>query len=329
MTQNYHRRQGLKSERRKSTTLPVFLNDLDEEGEGEGEDADGLRVPRRLSVCVNITRRLSTVSQLYLPHGNEYHPQDHIPPSGVDSQPSFLLSTLDEGERDEGKSLPHRLSIVSHLYQPIDESAVAQGKEVKRSSRRLLFVLEPLLSGVLLFPLLVLFWECGWNLVLILLNRLNALPSNLHLEEFDQEDFESYSSLSLLIPYLLVQLLLLLYYLAQNVFHRFLLGQRWLLRSVLLKVHIFILASIYIVQWEMLWTIWDQFSPHEWYFEFTLSVASLFALIVVIGHLSDLICSPFIYSYDSIDYCLFFGCPLLTREVRFLLCFHFLHLVPP
>ncbi|CAF4583562.1 unnamed protein product, partial [Rotaria magnacalcarata] len=59
----------------------------------------------------------------------------------------------------------------------------------------------------------------------------------------------------------------------------------------------------------MLWTIWDQFTPHEWYFEFTLSLTSLFSLIVFIGHLSDLVCSPFLFSYDSIEFNIQFGCP--------------------
>ena len=304
MSRSYQRRQGLKNERRKSTTLPVFLNEI-----GEEEIVD-----RRLSVCVNVQRRLSTVSQLYLPHGNEYHPQDHVPPTGPESQPAFLLSTLDNEDDEDRRSVGHRLSIVSQLYPPEDEDSLVR---VEKGVREwLLFLFEPLLSGLLLFPVLVLFWECGWNLLLILLNRLNGLDENLHLEEFDEDDFESYSALSLILPYLLGQLLLLGYYLTQNVFHRFFSRRSSIVCWLFLKCHIFILASVYIIQWEMLWTIWDQFTPDEWYFELTLSIASLFALIVVIGHLSDLICSPFVYSYDSIDYCLFFGCPLLTREVR-------------
>ncbi len=65
----------------------------------------------------------------------------------------------------------------------------------------------------------------------------------------------------------------------------------------------------------MLWTIWQEFITHEWYFELTLSLTALFAVIVFNGHLSDLVCSPFLFSYDSIEYCIHFGCPLLTRDV--------------
>jgi len=65
----------------------------------------------------------------------------------------------------------------------------------------------------------------------------------------------------------------------------------------------------------MLWTMWDEYIPHDWYFELSLSFMALFAFIVVNGHLSDLVCSPFLFSYDSIEYCIHFGYPLLTKDM--------------
>ncbi|UJR11052.1 hypothetical protein I4U23_015236 [Adineta vaga] len=303
MSQNYQRRQ-VSSGRRQSTSLPVFLRDSDE-----------LNLERRLSTCINFQRRLSTVSQLYLPNGTDYHPQAHVPPTGPEAQQPFLVTSI-ENDTSDGR----RLSIISHRFQPIDEETTDSIKEshiekLDKHQRKALFISEPLISSLIIFPILVLFWECGWNLILIFLNRLNEFDANLHLDEMTQEDFESYTYQSLLFPYLIAEFLLLLYYLGQDIIHNFLKNQHWFIRAVLLKLHILLLASLYIVQWEMLWTIWDQFTPHEWYFEITMSFASLFALIVFIGHLSDLVCSPFVFSYDSIDYCIFFGCPLLTREM--------------
>jgi hypothetical protein len=129
----------------------------------------------------------------------------------------------------------------------------------------------------------------------------------LNLEERD------YSFQSLIIPYIIVQIFLLCFYLGQDFFYNFLKRQTNVIGIILLKCHIFLLASIYIVQWVMIWTIWDQYTRHEWYFELLISLTSLFALMVINGHLSDLICAPFIVIYDSIEYCLRIDCPLLTQ----------------
>ena len=130
-----------------------------------------------------------------------------------------------------------------------------------------------------------------------------------------EEQQRPYSWLSLFIPYLVSQSMLLVYYLCQNVIYDGLKRQPWLLSSILLKVYIFVLATVYIIQWETMWSVWDEFAPTEWYFDFTLSVCSLLALIVTVGHSSDLVCSPFIVTYDSLESCVHLGSPLLTREV--------------
>jgi hypothetical protein len=307
MAKNYRRKQ-VSNDRRKSTTLPVFVR------EQEIDDA------RSLSASINFQRRLSTVSQLYLPHGNEYHPQEHVPPTGPEAQQPIFLPAFED---DQTIGDQRRLSIISRIYEPSDGKISDEYEEKKsnKKTRKILYIIEPIISGLMLFPILVLFYECGWNLTLIFLNHFNGFPANLYLSEIEQEDAGPYTWQTLVFPYLIVQFILLLYYLGQNVIYNFLNDQIWIIKTLLLKLHIFVLATIYIIQWEMLWTIWDQFTPHEWYFEFTLSVASLFAIIVFNGHLSDLVCSPFLFSYDSIEYCIHFGCSLLTREVSLIFFF--------
>lgn len=284
--------------RRKSLVFAIPIAEEEEENEMRN---------RRLSNTLNGQRRYSTISQLWLPYGNEYHPQDYVPPSGPEAPQTLFLGDAHDPSR--------RISIF-HRPTVIEEEEEEEEVKLGKKEKKVLFIIEPLVSGLILFPILVLFWECGWNLVLIMLNVLNGFPSNLFLTEITQEDFQVYSWESLVIPYLIVQLILLLYYLLQEMIYEFLSHRHWLIQSLILKCHIFVLASCYIVQWEMLWTIWDQFTPLEWYFELTVSVGSIFALIVFIGHLSDIVCSPFIYSYDSIEYSVHFGCPLLTREMK-------------
>jgi hypothetical protein len=304
MSNHYRRNQSI-TKRRKSTAFPVFAR--------EQEDADNAS---RLSGSINSHRRYSTISQLYLPNGLDYHPQPHVPPSGPEAPQAIFIPNIED---DETTGSRRRVSVISQVYrqaeEELGEEEEEEEKKLTKKSRIILFILEPILSGLILFPILVLFWECGWNLVLIFLNHLNEFPSNLHLEEITQEEFDSYTWQSLVFPYLVVQFLLLLLYLCQDLIYDFLVDQKWIVKTVLLKFHILLLATIYVFQWEMLWTIWDQFTPHEWYFEFTLSVSAIFALIVFIGHLSDLVFSPFLFSYDSIEYCIHFGCPLLTKNV--------------
>jgi hypothetical protein len=254
-------------------------------------------------------RHLSTVSQIYLPRGSEYYPQERVPPTGPEVQQPFILTTVEDDQSSVEQS---RFSILTRVGRSIDEDIPDPNKEKKldRTTRRILFFIEPIIGGLILFPIIALFWESGWSLVYILLNLLNKLPSDLH-----SKNISPYTWQSLVCPYLIVQFILLLYYLCQNLIYNFLKDQNRIVKGLLLKFHIFLLATIYIIQWEMLWTIWDEFIPHEWYFELTLSLTALFAFIVFNGHLSDLVCAPFLYSYDSIEYCIHFGCPLLTRDV--------------
>ena len=243
---------------------------------------------RNLSTSSNIQHRLSIVSAT---HQHEYDSQGRVRP--VDSE------------------LPQKL-----ISQPNRDQDVIG----KKGCRLLLFIVEPILSACLLFPILVLFWDCGWNLIVTMLNSLNGFPLTLHLNGNNntEDEFGNYSPQSLIVPYLIVEILLLVFYLAQEVCYNFLKRQHFIVAMVLLKFHILILSTIYIVQWEMIWTILDQYTLNEWTFELLLSLVSLFVLIVTTGHLSDLVSSPFLVCFDSIEYCVRFECPLLTQQVRFL-----------
>jgi hypothetical protein len=230
----------------------------------------------------------------------------------VRSQSTLLPVFLIEGETrrlSTSSNVQRRLSVIPQGDHREEDVAERKGCHL------LLFIVEPVLIAFLLFPILVLFWDCGWNLVVILLNSLNDFPLSLHLGRNTDEEFGDYSSQSLIIPYVIVQVLLLVFYFGQDVFYTFLKRQHVIVELVLLKCHILMLVSIYIVQWEMIWTIWDQYTPHEWYFELLLSLTSLFALISSNGNWKNLVCSPFLVSYDSIEYCVQFSCSLLTRHV--------------
>ncbi|CAF0842309.1 unnamed protein product [Rotaria sordida] len=274
----------------------------------------------RSSLCINAQHRLSSVSQIYLPYGTEYHPQSLVPPHGLDVPQQLFLT--EATEQDNATMRRRQISMISQrhplLEETINEEDITESDQESITQRRrtFLFFIQPIVSGLLVLPILVLFWQCGWNLTLILLNHLNGFPLTLYLKEFNLEEHANYSARSLSIAYAVAQIYLLICYLVQDFLFNFLKERHWFLQNVLLKLHILGLASIYIVQWVMLWTFWDQYTPHEWYFELTLSFSAIFALIVFTGHLSDLICAPFLMSYDSIDYCLQFGCPLLTRQMN-------------
>ena len=209
--------------------------------------------------------------------------------------------------------------------------------------------------------MIVLFWQCGWNIVTVILDLVNdfeQLPksneteslivlrkfsdkenltelqnkikrkkkkpkglSHPNLVQIENSDLEEkyYSFQSLLISYLIIQLFLLCFYLGQNYFYNFVKKQNFIIKLILLKFHIFFLASIYIIQWDMIWTIWDQYTFDEWYIQLFISLIFFFALIVINGNSSDLVCAPFIHSYDSIECCLQFSCPFLTEKVSWIL----------
>lgn len=258
------------------------------------------------SAYTNVSRQFATISQICLPFGTEYQPQRRLPPRGSEAHIPFVLTATEEHESDGEQ----RYSITAQTRQSASDETI-----LTTSTRRFLFVIEPVVGGLILFPIIALFWYCGWNLGLILSNHLNHFPLDLNINQTIPTDYGPYSWQSLLFPYLIVQFLLLLYYLLQDSIYTFLEKRMWIIRNSLLQFHIIVLATIYILQWKILWSVWDQSTLRGWQFEITFSVASLFATIAFTGHLSDLVCSPFLLSYDSIDYCIHFGCSLLTRDV--------------
>ncbi|CAF3592788.1 unnamed protein product [Rotaria sp. Silwood1] len=290
-------------------SIPVFLF---EEGQG---------LSRHLSMSVNATRRFSTTSQIPLPYGDEYRRQERVPPSSAEFRPRCFSRTDNDYD---GSINERRLSAVSDGNIFIEDETNGELNLITLNSlrkkryqrhRQILFIMEPIIVGLFLLPIIVLFWQCGWNLVWILLQTVDHHSSTPDQHTISDENLSHYSIYTLFIPYIIVQILLLFLHLAQDVLYEFLKRRKRFIQLILLKLHIFLLASIYIVQWEVLWTVWDQYTPHEWYFELVLSLTSLFALIVLIGHLSDLVCAPFLVSYDDIEYCIHFGCPLLTRQM--------------
>lgn len=218
---------------------------------------------------------------------------------------------------------------------------------ISKKFRRILLLAEPIIIGLILFPSIVLFWQSGWNLILIILDlvnkyllqtseqlsqvqkKSNVLPDSLFLivhrkskhNDFVEEsivNLNGYSLQSLIITYIIIQIFLLWFYLGQDFFYNFLTKQNNITRITLLKYHIFLSASIYIAQWVVIWTIWDQYTSSECDFELLLTFAFLFLFMIFNGHISDLICSPFITSYDSIEYCLRIDCSLSIKNVSWI-----------
>ncbi|CAF1554883.1 unnamed protein product [Didymodactylos carnosus] len=271
----------------------------------------GASYSQPMSRRLSIVRRPSIVApQKSILYESEYLPQSKVPPNGVDSLQFDVTDFVwvNDVIDDHDNTVRTRTPISNNDLERLKLSNI---------SKRAIFVSEPILIGFIIFPILVLFWEAGWNLTLIMLNTLNSFNSTLHILGTSDEN-DNYSYRSLLISYFISQLVILLFYLLQDQIYNYVKHKHkhWLCRYILLKLHIFILSTTYIVQWEMMWTIWDQYTPPEWYFELLLSFTAFFALIVLNGHLCDLVCSPFLISYDSIEYCIHIGCPLLTRKVK-------------
>lgn len=257
---------------------------------------------RRLSVSSNNQHRFSITSKNF---DNEYN-QQHV--EILDSELSQPLPNVN------GITNRRRLTQIIAIPDDINQENLVKPKGLYL----LLFIVEPILTTCLLFPLVVLFWDCGWNLITTMLNSLNdyALTYNLDGLNYTDYGYGDYSPQSLIVPYVVAEILFLILYLGQDLFYDFLKRQNTIIEMIIIKLHIFLVASLYIVQWEMIWTIMDQYTPTDWTFMMVLSLASMFALIVLTGTLSDMVCSPFVMGYDSIEYCIQFECPLMTEHVN-------------
>ena len=181
----------------------------------------------------------------------------------------------------------------------------------------LLFILEPIINGGIIVPVVVLFWNPGWNLCVCVRNALSGYALNYNLDgpDYSQQGYGLYSLRTLFLTYLVAEVSILILYLGQDIFYKFLERRHIILRTILLKLHILILGSMYIVQWEAMWTIWDQYLPQDWPFLMVISLAACFALMAITGTLSDIVYSPFVACYDSIEYCIRIECSLDIEHV--------------
>jgi hypothetical protein len=167
--------------------------------------------------------------------------------------------------------------------------------------RTIYFLCEPLISGVLLLPLILIFWQSGWNFMLEWLNtdlgqHQATLPS----------------------LYLISQIIFLIIYLNQNRIYNFLVKQELkIFVTLILQFHSLITATNYIIQWISMWTLWDYYTSDNWFVMFIISIAAIFALMALTGHPCDLVCAPFVISYDSIEYNIRIGTPFITEKVVF------------
>ena len=117
--------------------------------------------------------------------------------------------------------------------------------------------------------------------------------------------------------YALAQFVLLHIYLNQNHLYDYLYKHkdRWG-TPIILQMHSFVTSSTYIVQWISMWTIWDRYTSQDWLLMLIVSIAALLAVIALMGHPCDLVCAPFILSYDSIEYNIRIGSPFLTEKSK-------------
>ncbi|CAF0761712.1 unnamed protein product [Adineta steineri] len=194
-----------------------------------------------------------------------------------------------------------QLSINSQVSHSFEKDFVE--KKPKEHHRRVLFIMEPIIIGLILFPIIILFWQCGWNVIFVLLNSVNRYPPSASQQYLGTEESKILTNILSLNG-------------SQKVLEKEYLSKFDKQKPSKLAKNSQIKASIYIIQWEMIWTMWDQYTSDEWDFELLLSLTFLFVLIIFTGHLSDLVCAPFLISYDSIEYCLLSSCPLLTRQMK-------------
>jgi hypothetical protein len=262
----------------------------------------------RRGTTVGLMRRYSTVATMLLPHETEYHQQPRAPAHGIEIPMPSLLET----------SSDNLMATVSATYDPSSEQFVDDSSEAYNYTllRTLLFIFEPVFTGFILLPMIAMFWVTGINLFVILLTEVNQRLFEHDIELSDDAlPVTSYSTTTLWVSYSIVQLLLLICHLSQDQLYQCTISTHWLLKIVLVKWNILFLSILYIVEWQTTWTMLDQFFPSTLEWQVMFSTAALLAIIVLHGHLADLICAPFLMSYDSVEYCIQFGCSLLTREV--------------
>ena len=170
-------------------------------------------------------------------------------------------------------------TIVPSIIQPNNEI-------ITKKQRLQFFIWEPIVAGLLIFPLSLIFWQSTWNFTVECLST----PVGQH-------------PAALLVLYLISQLIFLFIYLNNNHVYKFLAKQkRPYISYVLLQLYTFVNGVNYVVQWTTIWMILDTYTGEDWVIMLISSVAAIFILIAMMGHPCDLVCGPFVMSYDSIEY---------------------------
>lgn len=193
---------------------------------------------------------------------------------------------------------------ISTLPQHGSVSSTISSENIQQTKkrRRFLYIAEPLVAGLLIFPLTAWFWQSGWNFTIEWLDS----PSGQHPAALPS-------------LYGFAQLVLLLIYLNQDRFYDFLQRHEknfWFV-TIFLQFHSFLTGIIYIIQWVSLWTIFDVYTTDDWLLLIILSVAATLALIVLTGNPCDAVCVPFVTSYDSIEFNIRIGTSLIITKVEF------------
>jgi hypothetical protein len=64
-----------------------------------------------------------------------------------------------------------------------------------------------------------------------------------------------------------------------------------------------------------MWTLLDRYTTDNYLIMLYISIIAILVIILVTGHPCDLICAPFIISYDSVEYNVRIGTPFVTEKV--------------
>lgn len=176
------------------------------------------------------------------------------------------------------------------------QNQIRKGKDAHLS----FYFWEPIIGGLIIFPITLSFWLCGWNFITVYLTTdTGKHPAVLPT------------------LYGISQLILFFMYISQNRLYNHLVQQkRYYIRFLLLECYIFIISIIYVIQWTSMWTIWDFYTSDDWLILFLLTIIGVLALIVISGHPCDLVCAPVVMSYDSIEYNVRIDHSFVADEVR-------------
>jgi hypothetical protein len=171
---------------------------------------------------------------------------------------------------------------------------------ISESQRRFMFICEPIVAGVFILPLLVIFWQSSWNLILEWVNR------------FPEQQREILSGL-----HILSQTIFLCMYINQNRLYDYVVHKKsHYIIGFIRQSYVFILAFNGILQWTTMWTIWDFYTYNDWLLMLLSSIIAILAMVVLTGNPGDLVCAPFILSYDSIEYNIRIDTSLVVDKVN-------------